>query len=220
MRKKTNMFEECTSIGKELVTSFHAQFAQNQNHHQSLFLQVLTVLLTVLIGFGYLYVRVGINEEQAGIRVTPETIYGFLALAAALLSLSIALISNMALGFRRDQLVACNIRVKAGVMLSEKGEDENYFIGRFNPIKNTKFWNWMPEFHFIFFWALIVIKALLFFGLILNSEFGVELSCSFDAIVASTVVVVCISFIVDFIVFRHYQCKWKKYAAAAPERLR
>ena len=63
-------------IGRELITSFHTQSTQNQNHHQLLFLQVLTVLLTVLIGFGYLYIRVDVNE--AGVKVTSETIYGLL----------------------------------------------------------------------------------------------------------------------------------------------
>jgi hypothetical protein len=113
------------SIGEAIIKSFHEQFAQNQNHHQKLFLQVLAVLLTVLVGFGYLYIRADIRSAE--VKITIETIYVFMLFSLCLLSLSIALVSNMALGFRRDQLVACNIRVKTGTMTVDS--NDGYFLG-------------------------------------------------------------------------------------------
>jgi len=204
-------------VGEEIVRSFHEQFAQNQNHHQSLFLQVLTVLLTVLIGFGYLYIRVGAKSED--VHVTSGTIYIFLALASWLLSLSIALISNMALGFRRDQLVACNIRVKTGTMSKLGEKDTGYFIQGFNPVGKTAYLFWMPEFHMIFFVSLIVIKLLLFLSLILNSDLSIGFSCSPNILITYAIVAICLSFITDLLVSVRYWKKWENHSENAPERL-
>ena len=68
-----------TNIGTQIVISFHEQFAQNQNHHQKLFLQVLLVLLSVLAGFGYLYVRV--NAKSPDLAISVDTLYYYLALS-------------------------------------------------------------------------------------------------------------------------------------------
>ena len=206
------------SIGEEIVKSFHEQFAQNQNHHQNLFLQVLAVLLTVLGGFGYLYIRVGVNSKD--LNVTIETIYVFLALASYLLSLSIALISNMALGFRRDQLVACNIRVKSGVMAKNTDtEDDGYFIKEFNPVGKTRYLLWMPEFHVIFFASLLVVKMLLFSSLLFSSNFFVVFSWDLNTLIKISIVMVVISFAVDIYVSVAYWKKWTSYSLNAPKIL-
>jgi hypothetical protein len=38
---------------QELVKSFHQQFAENQNNHQSTFIQLLSIIITVIVGFGF-----------------------------------------------------------------------------------------------------------------------------------------------------------------------
>src|SRR3990172_6735589 len=107
--RKSSEITTRRELGFEIVKSFHEQFAQNQNHHQKLFLQVLAVLLTVIVGYEYIYIRIGTKSQE--LNITIQTLYAFLSLSFYLLSLAIALICNMALGYRRDQLVACNIRV-------------------------------------------------------------------------------------------------------------
>jgi len=204
------------SIGEDIVKSFHEQFAQNQNHHQKLFLQVLAVLLTVLVGFGYLYIRA--NVESKEVKITSETIYVFMSLSFYLLSLSIALISNMALGFRRDQLVACNIRVMTNTMTINT--NDNYFIGDFNPVGKHKYILWMPEFHIIFFFTLLIIKVLLILSLLFSSTYSISFSDSPNILITISVVMALLSFILDLYVSLRYWKKWRYYSNNAPSRLK
>lgn len=205
------------SIGEEIVKSFHEQFAQNQNHHQKLFLQVLAVLLTILVGFGYLYIRVGVDSNE--VNITIETIYVFLSLSFYLLTLSIALISNMALGFRRDQLVACNIRVKSGAMCVNTDNDNGYFISDFNPVGKHTYLLWMPEFHIIFFFLLLIIKVLLFSSLLFSSSYDINFKSSPNTLIRISIVMASLSFIVDFCVSIRYWKKWRSYSENAPKIL-
>jgi succinate dehydrogenase hydrophobic anchor subunit len=192
-------------IGKALVISFHEQFAQNQNHHQNLFLQILTLLISVLIGFGYLYVRVGV--ENAEINIDENTLVFFLVLSMILLSLSIALIFNMSLGFRRDQMVACNIRVKTNVMNID--DEKSYFPSKFNPLNKVTYVEWLPDFHKIFFIILLLIKILL-----IASSFS-RMS-EFNCIIIACLVASLISIAVDLILGDKYRNKWEEYVANAP----
>lgn len=213
--------DELRKLGANIVKSFHEQFAQNQNHHQRLFLQVLAVLLTVLVGFGYIYIRVGAASEE--LNVTVDALYAFLALAMVLLSLGIALILNMALGFRRDQMVASNIRVKTKVMGISDPWDEGFFPPSFNPAKEKRRWiTWMPEFHQIFFVTLFVVKVLLFFSVILNDEFRLSVVglCRADWLITSALFAIGVSVLVDVGISCYYHCKWNQYVDDAPSRLK
>lgn len=206
-------------LGIDIAKSFHEQFAQNQNHHQSLFLQVLTVLLTVLVGFGYIYVRVDAGSNE--VKVTVETLYAFLALAVYLLSLGVALILNMALGFRRDQMVACNIRVKTGVMDVADPVAGNFFPPSFNPINKTGRAEWMPGFHQVFYIALLIVKVLLLFSVILNSNFKPVADAHHpNWLITFAIVMTVASFALDAGISWCFRRKWIKTAKDGPERLR
>jgi len=133
------------------------QVAENQNHHQRLFFQIVAVLLSVLAGIGYLYIRV--NSASEDLSIGPGTLGYYLGLSMMLLSTAIANICSMALGFRRDQLVAAKIQLRVCVM--NPNNDNNYFPRSFNPQDKTGRLNWMPEFHKIFFISLISVKVLL-----------------------------------------------------------
>lgn len=217
-RKRNCENDKFSSLGMDIVKSFHEQFAQNQNHHQSLFLQVLTVLLTVLVGFGYIYIRVDADSKE--LKITVETLYAFLTLAMYLLSLGIALILNTALGFRRDQMVACNIRMKTKVMERADEQGDNFFPPTFNPVDKTKLTNWMPGFHFIFFVTLIVVKALLVSSVVFNCRFRPSFDLSLPiSLVTFALMAIFVSFCVDCYTTRHFLLKWRKTAKAGPERL-
>jgi len=110
----------------ELMKSFHEQFAQNQNHHQNLFIQVVSILLTVIIGFGYTL----FNFKATGESNNNSTIGLFeftcaFAISEIILSLGIALVSNMALGYRRDQLMNTRIREAAKITVDSETDKEN-----------------------------------------------------------------------------------------------
>ena len=40
---------------EKILENLHSQFAENQNHHQGLFIQFLIALLALFAGFGYVY---------------------------------------------------------------------------------------------------------------------------------------------------------------------
>jgi hypothetical protein len=203
-------------IGKTIVVSFHEQFAQNQNHHQKLFLQVLAVLLSVIAGFAYLYVRVDTKSPELTIKI--ETLYYYLGLSMVLLSMAVSLICNMALGFRRDQLMAANIRVITNVM--DPNSNESYFFGSFNPKGKTRLLEWMPEFHLIFFVSLIAVKALLALSVTIYPG---KLLTAVYPYSKGTIIVIAVlavfSFFFDIFIWLHYRCKWKSYSDKAPARL-
>lgn len=192
-----------TEIGEKIVISFHGQFAKNQNHHQNLFIQVLAVLLSVLVGLGYLYIRLDAESEE--FKITVATLNVFLPLATCLLSMAAALICAMAYGFRRDQLVSVNIRMMAKVM--NTGYRHDYFLDSFNPARNKSVTKWMPEFHKIFFISLLATKILLLFVVL---SYPMNL-LKIDAITWIEIVISVESIPIDIYIFRWYHCKWKGY---------
>jgi hypothetical protein len=282
-KSQKEKLNDIPELGIDIARSFHEQFAQNQNHHQVLFVQVLAVLVTVLVGFGYVYIRTKVptepipatmigtmkpkatfslsttarqkiatpgvtsvknterpcpscqpcpqvKESQTETNITVGTLYAFLALAAILLSFGVALISNMALGFRRDQMVAANIRVLSLVMkqptsspdkVTGTGDVQDFFPEGFNPVDNTTWFSWMPEFHKIFLITLVIVKIVLALSVFKHPQFGrawYEENCdSFISIMFWTVVV---SLIADFLVPTWYWWKWRGTARNAFPRLR
>ncbi|HNW43061.1 MAG TPA: hypothetical protein PKI19_01050 [Elusimicrobiales bacterium] len=208
--------DEKEEIRVEIVKSFHEQFAQNQNHHQVLFLQVLAVVLTVITGFGYLYIHFGVQKSD--INVTIDTIYISLTLSLYLLSLAIALIINMALGFRRDQMVACNIRMKVEGM--DLPNNKGYFPTSFNPVKECNCFNWMPEFYLIFFIALVCIKAIFLVSVMFGANSRLHFAFPPDLFLSATVVMIVFSFYIDGYVIKRYWRKWVTYITEAPEILK
>lgn len=200
-----------SKFGEKLMLSFHEQFAENQNHHQKSFLQVLALLITVLVGFGYLYVGMGNGEDCNGI--TRETIYIALALSMVLLSLAMALIVNMAYGFRRDQSVACRIRLKGGVMEKEGDvpSDNRVFPKAFNPVNKSCWLCWMPGFHNIFFIALFIIKLILLLSVLFGDKTSINWCMNTSGIlVYGSAVVSVLSFFLDGFVFRSFWKKWEE----------
>lgn len=210
MTDENKKSDSVIEIGESLVKSFHEQFAQNQNHHQSLFIQTLAILLSVLIGYGYLYIRIGDGGKE--INITIETLYTYQVIAMALLSIAIALISNMALGFRRDQLMAANIRLRSGVMT--RGSNDNYFFGSFNPQSKTDRFTWMPEFHKIFLIGLISVKMLLIYATVNypSRELGL-IFCSYPFLVNISL----LSIFFDLFIISSFRRKWLKHSKNVPE---
>ena len=213
MRKENRKFAE------QLALSFHEQFAQNQNHRQGMFVQVLAVVVTVLVGFGYAYT--GLQNGSGGggnaANVALDLLYAFLMISMVLLSLAIALVVDMAYGFRRDQTTACRIRVNAGAMKAKKDSDNCriFFPAAYNPVRKTGCC-WMPGYHSIFYIALLVIKGILIVivcGSIENDKYGFLYCASF--------IVVVISLCSDVLVWwRYYRRKWEKVSEHAERILK
>ena len=212
------MCEEKSKFAEQLALSFHEQFAQNQNHHQRMFVQVLAVLITVLVGFGYAYTGLQNGSSDGGNAVNMEfdMLYASLMISMVLLSLAIALIVNMAYGFRRDQTTACRIRVNAGAMMAWDDSDDReiFFPAGYNPVEKTDRC-WMPEYHNIFFIALIAIKFVLIFIVIDKAIFSIDSLDKHGVLIYFTIFVAVFSIGLDFYVRCLYKTKWKGVADKA-----
>lgn len=267
--------DDFKTVGPDIVKSFHEQFSQNQNHHQVLFVQVLAVMVTVLVGFGYVYIRTkgtvtltqqpaqaiveattpkqeflppktamlkpesaatdksdkdprppSLESKEPETNITIVTLYAFLAMASLLLSFGLALISNMGLGFRRDQMVASNIRVLSYVMVppnnSEGIQYIDYFPSDFNPVKKRWFFGWMPEFHKIFWITLFLVKIILVISVLWHPQFGRSFFATSgvtDIFLSRMAYIVYGTILVDVLVLIWYWYKWRKTAMGAFARL-
>jgi len=182
-------------LKEELIKSFHEQFAQNQNHHQKLFFQILSVIVTVAVGYSYVYTMGG---EIPNSDLKPSIFLLSLALiiSTIVLGLSLVLLSNMAYGFRRDQFVNNRIR-KQAKLIHNKDESNDIFPKSYDPAwsfnKKQKeysrklrkmffpirityglwIWvlkrlSWMPNFHNSLFFMLGLIQILLLASYVFN----------------------------------------------------
>lgn len=182
-------------LKNELLNSFHTQFAQNQNHHQKIFFQILSVIVSVMLGYGYVYTSGGkLNETELH---TSIILLSFVLLISTIvIGLSLVLLSNMAYGFRRDQFVINKIREKEG-LINNKNIDDDYFPKHYDPawsfnkkqerysvkLQQMKFFtratwgvwiwilkrlSWMPNFHNSLYFMLILIQIMIFVSYIFN----------------------------------------------------
>lgn len=184
-----------SDLKKELLISFNQQFAENQNQHQQAFIQVLSVLLTVLIGYGYVFTNGGKLDSET-IVVKDFLLEIAFVIAITINGFGILLILNNAHGFRRDQFVVSKIRQQAG-LISTGGGDTNLYIfpPTYDPkesyILKNKEWlkfkqknritrwaqpfkwlhysvSWMPNFYNILLLTLAIIHASILASFILN----------------------------------------------------
>ncbi len=186
-----------------------------------MFVQVLAVLITVLVGFGYAYARLQNGSSGGGdavnnaVNIEFDMLYASLMISMVLLSLAIALIVSMAYGFRRDQTTACRIRVNAGAMKAWKDSDDRdfYFPAAYNPIEKTGCC-WMPEYHNIFYIALLALKVILVV-IVINKACSIDSLDKHGFLFWSSIIAVIISFVSDIFVWNRYKKKWKGVAKKA-----
>jgi hypothetical protein len=166
-------------LKSEILKSFNVQFAVNQNNHQSLFIQFLSILLTVIIGFGVALILFGANNPKEDYQVGLLEFTIAFCVSEGILFLGVALVSALALGFRRDQLINATIREKAMVTEDTATLDEwRVFPISFNPAKNYQMkmdaheklmWiKWMPNFHVIFAITLFAFQLFLVLAYLLK----------------------------------------------------
>ena len=187
--------EQNMELKDELIKNFHEQFAQNQNHHQKVFFQILSVIVTVTVGYSYVYTMGG---DLPNPKLKPSTFLLSLSLiiSTIVLGLSLVLLCNMAYGFRRDQYVNNKIRKKTKLIHNTDPKDD-IFPKSYDPawsfnrkqkeyLKRLKKMNiptritygiwvwilmrlsWMPNFHNSLFFMLSLIQVLLLVSYIFN----------------------------------------------------
>lgn len=156
-----------------ILETLHEQFAENQNHHQKLFIQFLTALLILFAGFGYVYVHtvpdVPNVQTYVEIKNTKEYFSNSILLATAVVVSTVMLLLNLILlnqgyGFRRDQHINKEIRKKY-----LKKNYKRVFGGLYNSGKKG-FWNFLPDFYAIFFWFITVFQLFILVSVMFKTE--------------------------------------------------
>ena len=156
---------------EDLTKSFHQQFAENQNKHQSDFIQLLSILLTVIIGFGIAFLNFGSSSTNEKVVLSLFDFSLAFSVAEGILSLGFFLVISNAYGFRRDQLLNSTIRENAKITESTASDEWKIFPDSFNPrINFNKKLNekrkcmmirWMPDFYVIFSITFLVLQILI-----------------------------------------------------------
>lgn len=164
------MPEDKTSFEEKLLTSFNEQFATNQNHGQVIFIQFLSAILVVLIGYGYIYANTAQTADVWDVMRDPGSrkdiisyglihLFGTLLISELILILLATVVLNIGYSFRRDQLVIFKLRKKA------LGKDYQGIFGTmsFDP-RGLSFWDFLPEFNRMFFYGIFILQVSLLFS--------------------------------------------------------
>lgn len=162
------------SIAEKLLLSFNDQFVTNQNHHQSIFLQFLSAILIVLVGYGFIYANTDSASNIFDAKISKDStsysvfhLIGAYTICQFILTLLATIVANIGYGFRRDQKVIHKIRIK--YMGEEKYKE---FFGNVSFIPhNQSLFDYLPEFNRMFFSGLYVLQFLLFISLIVRLEY-------------------------------------------------
>jgi len=158
------MAKQQDSVEDKLITSFNDQFATNQNHAQVIFIQFMSAILAVLIGYGYVYANTlstaflfdAYKKEDKLVSFSVIHLFGTFFIAELILTMLATVILNTGYGFRRDQLVIYNIRQR--FMQHRYG---NIFgKASFNP-RNKTLMDFLPEFSRSFFFGILTLQILL-----------------------------------------------------------
>lgn len=153
---------------EKILENLHSQFAENQNHHQGLFIQFLIALLALFAGFGYIYTHTNpiIAYNQSFVQhindvdyFSNQTLLATSVVVMAVLLLLSGILINQGYGFRRDQHLNMIIRKEF-----LKDEYEKFFEKLFNPDKKG-FWDYLPDFYSIFFWFIFGFQFSVFIAI-------------------------------------------------------
>ena len=158
----------------EILKSFHEQFAQNQNHHQNLFIKFLSAVLIVIAAYFFVYIKTTnkadfwdisyfTNSENI-ISYAKIHLIGAYLLAQIIFNIMTAIILNMGYNFRRDQKVNYNIR---RYYLGKSLYKDIYGEMSFNPC-NLGFWDYLPGFHKIFYTSILLLQFVFFISVVLK----------------------------------------------------
>jgi hypothetical protein len=196
---------------KDLLKSFHEEFSSNQNHHQSIFIQVISAVLVVIIGYGLVFANTAsaalpFDVIRDGGNITSYAIIhltGTYLIAQFILILLGSLIMNIGYTFRRDQLVNYNIRKH---YLGEELYEKTFGHRSFDP-RNKGFVirSFLPGFNLIFFSFIFVLQLLLWISVMIAF-------CNFKNLSHSLLCGILLIFpwFISLRYFQHYYYKYKK----------
>lgn len=162
---------------KDLLKSFHEQFALNQNHHQTIFIQFISAVLVVIIGYGIVYSNTTVEAKLLDLTKDAANktqsysvlhLVGTFFISEFILVLLASLILNIGYSFRRDQKVIYNIRQ---YYLENELYKTIFEEKSFNPMNKKLIFNsFLPGFNLIFVCFIYFLQILLLASLIIAIE--------------------------------------------------
>lgn len=192
-----------------LLSKFHEQFAQNQNHHQNLFIKFLSAVFVVITAYFIVYVKtqsyanwhnVTYNYENAEIlSYAVWHLVGAFFISQTIFIIMSMIVLNMGYNFRRDQKVNSNIRKE----YVEVSKYEKIFGSKAFNVDKLKFWDYQPGFHFIFYFSLFFIQSLLFISILIKAN-SIEGLLEWPRIIYYS-----IPLIITLIIYPYYFYKFK-----------
>ena len=187
----------------DILSSIHEQFAENQNHHQGLFIQLLIALFILFGGFGYVYVYTDSTIPYCQTSIQCGHFSNSILIAVGFIVSLVLLLLNCVIlhlgySFRRDQVINMKIR---------KYKLENYdnIFGELYKPTDKCFLQYLPDFYAIFFWAITILQFIVFICLCAKDG----LVCFSGHIFSLIIFLFCFSLIFASIYF--YCEKYKKY---------
>jgi hypothetical protein len=184
-----------TEFRTELLKSYQQQFSTSQNQSQQVFLQVLSLLLTVVVGYGFVYTNGGKMDSNI-VKGLDSVLAISYAIASLIISFGMLLIFANAHAFRRDQYINAKILREAGLIGNTENDIASHlFLPQYDPAISMKVkieewrnynsqrkiniikWlfiyldfivSWMPNFYNILFFLLAVLHILLPVSLLVN----------------------------------------------------
>lgn len=160
------MPSEFDNSGDELLISFHKQFAENQNHHQQLLITMVSAVAIALVGYSTVYVNTTTQanlwditrDKDAHIISYSLVTLGVAYLFAQIIFWLLGLVNlNIGYGFRRDQIVNKEIRLKY------LGTEYSSIFGNkphYNP-EGKSITEFLPDFNTNFQVFLVLLQLLL-----------------------------------------------------------
>lgn len=139
------MSSDNDEIKKEIITSFHTQFAENQNHHQKLLVSFVSAITIVVVGYAFVFSKADFNGiSKDGFSYFHLFISNLLS--QIILSLICSININIGYGFRRDQQV--NEKTRRKYLKEEYSEifGENTFKASGKSLNE-----YLPNFNLIIF---------------------------------------------------------------------
>lgn len=163
-------FRRINSEEAKLMQALHTQFAENQNHWQGNFIQLLAALLVIFGGLGYVFAhwegnlafdKYKITKIAESLPIfTTSTLLWSVLVTNLLLSLIILLIIHFGWSYRRDQILNNKIRY---LFFKKNKTIYKQLFGCYG--KKT---SEMPDFYKIFMYFGVVFQIVLLLFLFLS----------------------------------------------------
>lgn len=175
------------SIKNQLLSHLHEQYAVNDNAKSQNFISFLVSIFVLFGAYGSTAVSVLSSEQKLlGMKLEPNVVIEIFQMLTITISLILFFLSilvvNLGYSTRRDQLVIERIRRK-------NIEDYNtYFPNRSFSASSKNFWNFLPDYYNLFYWAFIGAELLIMiFTYIIVGKSNCDLKCLTMIIGAATI---------------------------------